>query len=133
MAVATLKIGDLLDLSSPLAASMPPGNALTQLAGTVHHRPSHYGPPSDARPHPEGKATNQMPRKRIKVERDPEEEKCPNVVVRNGVICTPYRDGLEVCGSGERSTGEGYRYKAEPWEAARTAISNKSAQQKGKW
>jgi hypothetical protein len=87
--MATIKIGDLLDFSSPLVASTYQGAELPQLAATVHHRPPNYTP-EDA-----GGRRRRRERKpssvfKIKVERE-EEEKCPNVCVRNGVICTPYR------------------------------------------
>ena len=115
MAVATIKIGDLLDFSSPLAASMTPGNVQPQYTGTVHHRPTHFQPHHHNHHREHGRLTNQIQRRRIKVEKreTPEEERCPNVVVRNGVICTPYRSQMEergeevACGSG---TSDGSRF-----------------------
>lgn len=86
--MATIKIGDLLDLSSPLAASTSPSGELPRLAATVHHRPPNYTPENVAKRR-ERKPPNPT-RCRIKVEKD-EEEKCPNILVRNGAICTPYR------------------------------------------
>ncbi len=130
MAVATLKIGDLLDFSSPLAASMAPGNVPPQLTGTVHHRPSHYQP-SETRQHRDGKSTNQISRRQIKVERETEEDKCPNVVVRNGVICTPYRaakaEGSEVC-----DVKEGTMKGQEAGSNTERVIRNISAKERGK-
>ena len=136
MAVAMIKIGDLLDFSSPLAASMPPGSVLPQLTGTVHHRPSHYEP-SEARRHRERKSSNPIPSRRIKVE-DSEEERCPNVVVRNGVICMPYRSegdeskrrGISDGSRGEMMEGHGCRLGGP--EAGLKVMERKSTTEKGK-
>ena len=106
MEVATIKIGDLLDLSSPLATSISPTCELPRSGGTVHHRPADYTPQSSGERR-ERKAANQMNAVRVKVERD--EEKCPNVMVRNGGICTPYRPiRVKREGGGESMTQPGW-------------------------
>lgn len=86
--MATIKIGDLLDLSSPLAASTCQGTERPRSGATVHHRPEGYKPEEAGRRRRERKPSGHVAR--IKVERE-EEVQCPNVLVRNGVICTPYR------------------------------------------
>lgn len=85
--MATIKIGDLLDLSSPLAASTSPGDVPPQSAGTVHHRPPNFSQ-KEAGHHCRERRRDKVA---IKVEKEAAEDKCPNVVVRNGVVCTPYR------------------------------------------
>ena len=105
--MATIKIGDLLDLSSPLAASTCQGIEQPRLAATVHHRPEGFKPEDTeaGRRRRERKPSGNVAR--IKVERE-DEVKCPNVLVRNGVICTPYRtrrkeeDRGAVCGPSKR-------------------------------
>ena len=129
--MATIKIGDLLDLSSPLVASTSPAGELLQLGGTVHHHPADYSPSSSSAAaaattsplsrtfssssfnseaeQQQWRSDGCMPSKaavqtrqrdqvfvvdgHVKVEREEvtAEGKCPNVVVRNGVICTAYR------------------------------------------
>lgn len=83
--MTTIKIGDLLDFSSPLAVSTCPSGELPQSTGTVHHRPLNYTPEESMR------RRQRKPSNKSCIEVEEEEEKCPNVLVRNGVICTPYR------------------------------------------
>lgn len=110
--MTTIKIGDLLDFSSHLAASTSPSNEPPRLKGTVHHRPPGYRA-NDSRNRKTIKATNQITRNTIKVEKISEDEKCPNILVRNGVMCMPYRphvkregeDRTFVISQGRRKSG----------------------------
>lgn len=88
--MAVVKIGDLLDLSSPLAASISPNGERPRSGGTVHHHPPNYTPQDTSGRRREGKPGNHIAMGYTKVKEE-EDEKCPNVLVRNGVICTPYR------------------------------------------
>ena len=83
-----IKIRDLLDFSLPLGSSSAPGGVLPLSGGTVHHRPLDFIPDSSIG----GYSTPaQMPRSQVKIERETDEERCPNVCVMDGVICMPYR------------------------------------------
>ena len=90
----TVRIGDLLDFSSPLVSSISPENEPLQPKGTVHHRPPHYTGPTKNNTN-----KKEMKIQQVKVEKKAEIEKCPNVLFRNGVICTPYRTPMK---KGER-------------------------------
>lgn len=102
MKVADIKIKDLLDFSLPLGASISPSSERPQSTGTVHHRPVDYIPSNER--HGVRRTANVIAMGHIKTENNPVEEKCPNVCVRNGEICTPYRhvkqEGQEEGGRG---------------------------------
>lgn len=99
----TIMIRDLLDFSSLPGASISPGSVPPRSGGTVHHRPPHLA----AEKTPEGvkaavripsklppRALTQQRKSSIGQRRERDggmKERCPNVVVINGVICTQHR------------------------------------------
>ena len=88
MRVQDIRIKDLLDFSLPPASSIAPGNVRPLSVGTVHHHPLNYIP-NNERTGPQQAEFN-PPRSFINVKTE-KDEKCPNVCVRNGVICAPYQ------------------------------------------
>ena len=96
----TMKVGDLLDLSSPREPSICPGGGRLQSTATVHHRPEGYQHTEEHRQgnrwptnHIEAAAATVAPSSYVKMETG--NGKCPNILVRNGVICTPYREEIK--------------------------------------
>lgn len=89
--MGTIRIGDLLDLSSPRAPSTSPGGEPPRSTSTVHHRPEGY---QQTEEHRQG---NRWPTNHVAavapsyVKMETAHGKCPNVLVRNGVMCTPFR------------------------------------------
>ena len=91
---SSVKIKDLLDFSSLLGSSISPDNERPRSTATVHHRPPHYIPKSHTDRSP---STGQKREIHVKKEKDLNNNfiKCPNVVVRDGIICMPYRETVK--------------------------------------
>lgn len=121
--MAALKIGDLLDFSSLPGTSTSPSSELPRPKGTVHHHPSHYVPHNkaqrrstnhraarsstqDVAPDAQRRSTNQRAARSSTQDKrsttTEEDVRCPNVLVRNGVLCKPYRPPEQ----GDRRDGE---------------------------
>lgn len=96
--MSTIRIGDLLDLSSPRETSICRDGGQLRSTGTVHHRPEGYQQTEEHRRQGNEWPTNHVAAAAVgtapsyvKIETGAH-GKCPNVLVRNGVICTPYRE-----------------------------------------